>query len=55
MSFPVDGWVSRTFRKYPWADFCLTCGCFVVTAPSHQVGLYKDHVVVRPDSGRPHG
>jgi len=35
-------WFMRTFRKCPWAEFCLTCGHFL----SYRSQCPDDHVVV---------
>ena len=36
-------WVIRTFRKYPYATFCLNCGRFVSSVYEHEK---LGHIVV---------
>lgn len=41
----MQAWIMRTFRKYPWAEYCLTCGHFIY----YRSQCPDDHVVVTSD------
>ena len=36
-------WVNRTFKHFPWADYCLNCQGFVICATPC---LNRGHIVV---------
>lgn len=44
-------WVIKTFRKYPWALFCLDCGIFIpYSIAEHCHHLFKEHTLVSVSS-----
>lgn len=46
----MPDWIKRMIKMYGKLgilDFCIDCGCFIMTPGEHKTGIDKDHVVVR--------